>query len=176
MDSGLFLVSKKRIFFWIISPILFIAILFFSFFTYFKSVGTSLEEKRSLYEYMPIISQKIAMAETILSRYETGSSEIDVKEDLNTQLAQMAELNNFIINSLKVERENGKVSGSGGGISIFKVALKGEGSLSAIIGFFNETSLFDRLFAVENVDIRVVDLKAADSHSADFLFSYYALR
>jgi len=173
MDLGLFCSSRRKITLFVLGPVLFLVIFYFAFYFFLKSANNSLKEHISLIENVPIMSKKIKMAERILSYYKIASSEMDSVEMLNARINRMARNTNFTLNSLIVERPTKEVLEAG--VSIFKVAIKGEGPLVAIIKFFQETYNPDKLFAVETVTLTRDNLDVPDYYNAYFVFSYYAI-
>jgi len=174
MNSVFFLNTRKKVLFSILAPLLFLIIFGLLFSTYFTSENRSLKERKTVIEAMPNIKQKISMADTIVKRYKIATSKIEVLESLNSHLNQMAQRNNFIIDSLTVEMQARQPLDNK--TSIYKVAVKGEGSVATIIDFFNDVYFPDKLFVLEKVKLKMVKLTPEYVYNADFVFSYHCLQ
>lgn len=173
MDTGIFLSSKRRFLFYSLSPALFLAIFHISFSGYFDSAHSSLKERKAQAEYAPIISEKIKKAEDILKYHEVAESRADIIQMLNEKLEEMARRTNFTVSLLTVKPKKHNVAS--GGISVFKVTVRGRGSFAAVIKFFNETYKLGKLFSVETMSLRADELELPISYEADFEFFYHAI-
>ena len=171
VDLGIFLSNKKKIAVWILSPALFLIILSFLSFNYFKREAVLLKELRGLIETAPLMDQKVSMAKAIIENYRIASLQNDPVGALNAQLNKAALSNNFTISTLSVERKATEARDDA--VAVFKVSVKGDGSIAAIAGFFNDTYAPDRLFSVESGRLKLVDSFSANIYNADIVFSYY---
>jgi len=172
IDLGIFLSNKKKILIWILSPVLFLIILSLLSFNYFKREDNLLKERRAMIETAPVMDQKISMAKLIIENYKIASPENDLSEMLNAQLNKAALVNGFNVNSLTVERKTSE--GQEEKMAVFQVAVKGDGSITAITGFFNGTCAVGRLFSVDNASLKLNNESiSSDIYNADIVFSYY---
>ncbi|MBN3037929.1 MAG: hypothetical protein JW869_00765 [Candidatus Omnitrophica bacterium] len=165
--------NKRRLLLWIISPAVFLAIFYFLVSSYFRSENTVLQERKDFVKAVPVLEQKIALAQEVLDEYKGITSEMDALEMLNSRFNQIAYKTEFTLNSLSVEKENRKDADK---VSIFKVAIKGAGSLVSVIGFYNEIYELNDLFVIDMAKLRVLGAEAERSYEADFLFSYYSVQ
>ena len=173
MDSSKFLSSKGKLSFWIIFPLFCLVIFYFSATNYLKSTEISVNQRKTFVELLPIIDQKISVAQTIIDRYTIAESEIDAIKTINSQLNKLASQTGFAINSLAIEgREQ---SGINNRNSVFKIKIKGTGRLTRLQDFFDAVFTSDKLISLESAKINSGGIVKKDIYSADIIFFYYDL-
>ncbi|MFA4990948.1 MAG: hypothetical protein WC569_00005, partial [Candidatus Omnitrophota bacterium] len=143
-DYGFFFSSGKKAFSWAFFPLFILLLVYFSPFFYFKSVNKALEEEDAFNESVPILEEKINMAQTLVNGYKVNPAKADPIEMLNARMNQMAVSAGFTLNSLIIEKDT-----QDSAVSVFRVLIKGEGPFESIKEFFNETLARRRLLALK---------------------------
>lgn len=172
MDAGIFLSSRRSVLSWILVPVLLSAMLYFFLFSYFKAQEESLKEKKSFIEAIPVMSEKISMADTVLASYDFGLQKSEVARKLNTQLKNMAQQSGFVINSLNIDMDTQRKPA---GYSLFKVTIKGEGGFVPTTRFIDYVQLSGNLFTVNSFNMFASSIGSEQIYNTDISLYYYNL-
>lgn len=171
MDSGLFLSNGKRLFSWILVPIIFSGIFYLSFYSYYKNRENALREEKSFIESAPSFEEKISSAKAILKNYDLALSKAEVVEKLNSQLKNAARISNLTLSAMNIEAGQGSPDKA----SVFKAVVKAEGNLVSITSFIKIMRSYGMLLSLDSVNIKHARLADNKIYNADIIFSYYSL-
>lgn len=172
MDLGLFFTTKRRLLYWIFLPVLGLVVFYLIFFNSLDSQKKALREREAFIELAPIMEQKVLMVEDMISNYKGASADTGVIEMLNLRMGKIAQTSNFSINSLAVEKGEAK---SGIDLGVYKITLKGQGSLLSVIDFLKEVNLPRMLLAVESCNVSLDMSGKEPLYEAELVILYYNL-
>ncbi|MFH1622277.1 MAG: hypothetical protein ABIA97_04060 [Candidatus Omnitrophota bacterium] len=170
MDVGIFLSSKKKLFIWIIGPVLLLCIFSLPFFIYIRSTSAKLSERKFMLKSMPAIIEKISLAQVIVKSYQIDVPKSEIIEWLNSKLNQEGKNSHFAIDSLVIEKDITKDAKEG--FIVYAVKIKGKGEFPAIINFFKNIQSSISLLALEGVKLRTMGQASENVYNAEISFSY----
>jgi hypothetical protein len=174
MDLGLFRRDKTVVWAWVVIPALATGVSLYALSVFGNAIDQQIEGRRALAGIAPQINARLAMAKDVLIGYGIAppGKASELTELLGARLNEAAQRHNFAIDSSRID----EVEPSGKGKDrVFRLSVRGEGPLQAVMQFIDDLQSPQSLVAVESVRLKVRQLAPELVYDAELALQCHQL-
>jgi len=151
MEIGRFKANKKRLIAWVVIPPLLTVSVGLSTYAFQQRELWRLQQAESLTEVLPSIIQIRDEAAALLKNFNESSPEEIVSENqLISFLQDIAQQQNFLVNTIQVDR---LAPAAGGKFPRLNAVVQGSGSFSAIQLYINKAESVNQMLSASSINL-----------------------
>lgn len=173
MDLGQFRRSRTGFWAWVAVPILVIGVVSYALNTYCRHVNAAQDSRKVFVEMMPEMTRALVDAKETAEFFRSGrGGATGSLEDLTSWLNEAAQEAGFVVNSLRVKKEEGDVASSE---ALQEVVINGDGRLRVIMKYLNTLHRPQSMTAVKSARLTVKQHDADPLYGAELVLKCYLL-
>ena len=166
MDVGIFIRSRSRLQFWLLTPPLLLLFIALAGGWYVNRIEGQLEWRRGFLEVAPELRAAAGNArDTIRENFLVFRNNEEAREQLNGIVVDRARAVGFTINSMSID-ESPPNSGT------LRIVIHGDGSLVSVLEFANEVQRPEYLLTLDSCMLQYLRRQAGAGYMADFVFRH----